>query len=105
MPGNAKTWEKLCPESDIPSGTRKKFPLGSLEILVFNTGKRFYASAAECPHLGESLESGELQGHVLRCNAHGYRMDLSDGKCLTEAGLDIPIFHVEVREGWIWVRV
>jgi nitrite reductase/ring-hydroxylating ferredoxin subunit len=97
-------WEKLCAVEDIPSGSRKKFPLGAIDILVFNTGKRFYASAAECPHLGESLESGELQGHVIRCNAHGYKMDLSNGKCITEAGMDIAIFQVEVREGWVWVR-
>jgi len=104
MPINAQKWEKLCPAEEIPPGTRKRFPLSALDILVINTGKRFYASSSECPHLGESLETGELQGHVIRCNAHGYKMDLSNGKCLTEAGLDIPVFQVEVREGWIWVR-
>lgn len=98
-------WEKLCPVEDIPAGSRKKFPVGALDILIFNAGKRFYASAAECPHLGESLETGELHGLVIRCNAHGYKMDLSTGKCLTEAGLSMPVFPVEVREGWVWVKL
>ncbi|MEK7743355.1 MAG: Rieske (2Fe-2S) protein [Elusimicrobiota bacterium] len=97
-------WEKLCPVEDIPPGSRKLFPLSALDIIVFNTGKRFYASAAECPHLGENLIDGELTGHVVRCKAHGYKMDLSDGKCITEAGVDIPIFPVEVREGSVWVK-
>jgi len=97
-------WEKLCPVEEIPPGSRKRFPLGSLEILIFNTGKRFFASSSECPHLGESLEDGELMGTVIRCNAHGYKMDLTTGKCITEAGLDIPIFQVEVRENWLWVK-
>lgn len=97
-------WERLCPVEEIPPGERKRFPLGALDVLVFNTGKRYYACTNECPHLGEPLEAGQLQGHVLRCNAHGYRMDLATGKCLTEGDLEIPIFPVEVREGWIWVK-
>ncbi|MBI5244024.1 MAG: Rieske (2Fe-2S) protein [Elusimicrobia bacterium] len=97
-------WEPLCPVADLPPGSRKVFPLSALDIIVFNTGKRFYASAAECPHEGSNLTDCELQGHVLVCKAHGYKFDLASGKCLTEAGMDIPIFPVEVRDGSIWVK-
>jgi nitrite reductase/ring-hydroxylating ferredoxin subunit len=103
MKDDAK-WEKLCSVEELPPGTRKRFPLGAIDILVFNNGKRYYASAAECPHLGEPLDNGELQGHIVRCNAHGYKLDLSNGKCITEAGLDIAVFPVEVRDGFVWVR-
>lgn len=98
-------WEKLCPVEELPEGERKLFPLGALDVLIVHQGKRYYACAAECPHLGESLEDGELHGHVLRCNAHGYKMDLSNGKCLTEGELELPIFQVEVRDGWVCVKV
>ena len=99
----AAKWEKICPVEEIPVGTRKVFPLGALDILVFNTGKRFYASNAEC-FLGDSLEKAELQGHVVICAAHGCKIDLANGKCITDAGLDIPIFPVEVRDGSVWVK-
>lgn len=99
-------WEKLCPLSEIPPSGRKSFALGMWSVIVFNAGKRFYACAAECPHLGVNLESGELQGHVLRCSGHGYQLDLSNGQCLTEAGLELPIFQVESRpDGWIWIKI
>lgn len=97
-------WEKICAVADIPPGTRKLFPLSALDILVFNTGKRFYATAAECPHLGESLIDSELQGHVVRCKSHGYKMDLADGKCVNDAELGLPVFPVEVRDGDVWVK-
>ena len=97
-------WEKLCAVADIPAGSRKVFPLSALDVIVFNAGKRFYASAAECPHEGESLTGCELQGHVLICKAHGYKFDLSTGKCLTEAEIGIPIFPVEVRDDSLWVK-
>ncbi|MBI2362647.1 MAG: Rieske (2Fe-2S) protein [Elusimicrobia bacterium] len=98
-------WEKMCPVDEIPPGTRKVIPANALDLLIFNTGKRWYACANECPHLGEPLENGELQGHVIRCSAHGYKMDLSNGSCVTEAGLEVPVFPIEVRDGWVWVKV
>lgn len=99
-------WEKLCPVDEIPPGSRKVFPVGAADVLVINAGKRFFACANECPHLGEPLDkTGELHNHVIRCSAHGYQMDLVNGKCLTEAGLDLPVFRSEVREGWLWIQV
>lgn len=97
-------WEKLCPVDDIPSGTSKKFALGALDLLVIHSGSKFYCCSNECPHLGESLEGGEVHGHVVRCSAHGYKMDVSNGRCLTEGELEIPIFPVEVRDGDVWVK-
>jgi len=98
-------WEKLCPVSDVPPGGRKLFEMSMWNVLVFNTGKRYFACSNECPHLGEPLEKGELAGHVIRCNAHGYKMDLTSGQCLTEAGLEIPVFPVEIRDNWIWIKI
>ncbi|OGR58230.1 MAG: hypothetical protein A2X36_13230 [Elusimicrobia bacterium GWA2_69_24] len=98
------TWEKICSIADIPQGQRKSFPLGALDILVVSAGKHFYACSNECPVGGESLEDGDLQGHVMRCQAHSCRTDLSNGKCLSEADLEIAIFPLELRDGWIWVK-
>lgn len=98
-------WEKLCPSSDIPPGSRRLFPMSMWDVLVFNTGKRIFACSNECPHLGEPLEKSELAGHVIRCSAHGYKMDLTNGKCLSEAGLELPVFPVEIRDNWIWIKI
>lgn len=98
-------WEKLCPVAEVPSGTRKVLPMGMWNVLVVNTGKRYLACNNECPHLGEPLEKGELIGHTLYCSTHGYKVDLTNGKCLSEAGLDLPIFPIEVRADWIWIKI
>lgn len=97
-------WEKICTVDEVPAGQRKRFPLGALDILIINTGKRFYACAAECPHMGETLETAEIHGHVLTCSAHQYQLDLSSGKCPSDADLEIPVFPVEVRDGAVWVK-
>lgn len=98
-------WEKICPAADLPAGRRKRFPVGAIDLLIINTGKRYYACANECPHLGESLEEkGEMHGHVIRCTSHGNKLDLATGKSVTDADMEIPIFQVEVRDGWVCVK-
>lgn len=52
-----------------------------------------------------SLEDGEIESGTVRCRAHGYKMDLSTGDCLSEKGLRIAIYAVEEREGWLWVNI
>ncbi len=99
------SWEKLCPLSELPPGTRRVFPHGTGGLLVVNIDGKLFAASNECPHLGVSLEKGELQGQVLRCSEHGYKMDLGTGACLTEAGLKLPVYPVEVRDGWIGVEI
>lgn len=98
-------WEKVCPVEEVPPNTRKLFPVGTWDVIVFNTGKRWFACVNECPHLGEPIDGGALAGHVIRCGAHGYQMDLVSGKCLSEAGLDLPVFPVDIRQGWVWIKV
>lgn len=98
-------WEKICPVSEVPPGTSKKFELGAMDILIIHSGHKFYACSSECPHLGESLENCEVHGHVIRCSAHGYTMDISNGRCLTDAEFELPIFRIEVRGEDIWIKV
>lgn len=98
-------WEKLCPTEEIPPQSRKLFTLGVWNVLLFNNGKRWFATSAECPHLGVSLETAEVAGNIIRCTAHGYQMNLADGKCHTEADLKLPVFPVEIREGWVWIKI
>ncbi|MFH2204821.1 MAG: nitrite reductase (NAD(P)H) small subunit [Elusimicrobiota bacterium] len=98
-------WEEICPADEIPTGTVKKFELGNLDILIVHSGNKFYACSCECPEGGESLEECEIHGHVLACIEHGCKMDISNGKCLTEGELEIAIFRVEVRDDKIWVKI
>jgi len=98
------TWEKLCPVEDIPAGESRSFPLGALEVLIFHSGKRFYACTNECPVGGEKLDNAELHGHVVECREHGCKTDLSNGNCLTDPEAETAVFPVEIRDGDLWVK-
>ncbi len=98
-------WEKICPLGEVPPGGRKLLQQGLWDVLIVNAGGRVFAVSAECPHLGVSLHDGEVTGSILRCNGHGYKLDLSNGRCLSEAGLSLATFPTEIREGWIWIEI
>ncbi|CDF84360.1 hypothetical protein PKB_3013 [Pseudomonas knackmussii B13] len=60
-------------------GGRRLFLHGERGLLLFNVAGEFYAIDDGCPHNGASLFSGQLQGRLLQCPAHGLRFDLANG--------------------------
>jgi nitrite reductase/ring-hydroxylating ferredoxin subunit len=66
----------------------------SLGIAVFNVDGQLHAIDDSCPHAGASLFSGRLDGHFVRCRAHGMRVDLTSGK-LASGGLCVRRYAIE----------
>ena len=98
-------WIRLCLASEGPAPDGLKLVrAGEREFLLANAQGGLYASDKACPHLGVSLEMGTVEGRVIRCKAHGYKMDLASGECLSERGLGIKVYPATVRDGWIWVE-
>ena len=98
-------WERACRASEFAPETGRVILLGDRQVLLVHSGGRFFAASPRCPHLGVSLEGGEFAEGTVRCRAHGYKMDLSTGDCLSEKGLSLPVFPVEDRAGWLWVEI
>lgn len=55
-------------------------PVGPLA--VYRAEGRLCAVADRCPHAGQVLSKGEIDGSVLTCPAHGSRFDVSTGERL-----------------------
>jgi nitrite reductase/ring-hydroxylating ferredoxin subunit len=51
-------------------------------IVVVRAGRGLVAMENECPHLGNRLSDGQVNGRAIRCAAHGYRWDLTTGRPL-----------------------
>lgn len=52
-------------------------------VLVCMVDGRFYAVDGLCPHAGQSLATGRLQGFELHCPLHRARFDVRDGRVLS----------------------
>ena len=79
--GNPESsFTKVANTSEIPTGKMKKVKIRDEEILVVNVDNKFYAVANICPHKGENLSKGTLEGKILTCPIHGSKFDVTTGK-------------------------
>ena len=69
----------------------------SESIALFNLGGEIVALGNVCPHAGESLGEGTVEGDIVICPGHGWEFDLRSGACMTIPGESVPRFPVTVE--------
>ena len=94
----------VCPASEIPENSVKRFEVGSNVLAVYNIGGSFYATDNECTHGAASLADGILEGDVIECTLHFGAFNVKTGEavqapCLTP----LRTYKVEVKDGQVVV--
>jgi nitrite reductase/ring-hydroxylating ferredoxin subunit len=91
---------------DLPEGRGATVELpGGRELALYNAGGEFYAIENFCPHKGAPLAEGNLCGHTVECDWHGWHFDLRTGACLDHIAEAVETYEVVVEDGWIKIRV
>lgn len=68
---------------EIAPGGMKAVEIEGREIVICNSGGRFYAIDRRCGHMNSPLEMGTLDGNILTCAMHGAQFDVTTGEALT----------------------
>ena len=78
----------VCSEDELDRSGRLVIRLSDppIDVLVIRTRRRVFAVENRCPHLGVSLEGGNVRGRTITCTTHGRRFDLASGRCATSPG-------------------
>ncbi|SAK56601.1 Rieske (2Fe-2S) domain-containing protein [Caballeronia hypogeia] len=84
---------------ELLPGQRKLVFVDGRSIVLFNIEGTIHAIDNSCPHNGASLASGQLDGCMLRCPAHGLRFDLRTGRMPGPGGLAVGTFLVHTSDG------
>jgi nitrite reductase/ring-hydroxylating ferredoxin subunit len=94
----------VCPTSDIPENSVKRFEVGSNVLAVYNIGGSFYATDNECTHGAASLADGILEGDVIECTLHFGAFNVRTGEAV-QAPCFVPLrtYKVEVKDGQVVV--
>ncbi|BDD91937.1 (2Fe-2S)-binding protein [Pandoraea sp. NE5] len=95
----------IDPINELPPGKRKIMFVEGRSIVLFNIEGTVYAIDNACPHDGASLASGQLDGHLLQCPAHGLRFDLKTGCVREPGGLCLTRFPVRVTDSEVVAEV
>ncbi|MCJ7744588.1 MAG: Rieske 2Fe-2S domain-containing protein [Dehalococcoidales bacterium] len=64
---------------ELANGAMKEVTVQGRNMLLARVGDRYYAADGRCPHMGEVLSQGKLEGTVVTCPRHGSQFDLTDG--------------------------
>lgn len=68
---------------EIAPGGMKAVEAGGKEIVICNSGGRFYAIDRRCGHMNAPLERGTLDGTTLTCAMHCAQFDITTGEALS----------------------
>ncbi|MCC8394741.1 Rieske 2Fe-2S domain-containing protein [Paraburkholderia sp. MMS20-SJTR3] len=90
---------------EIAVGERKLVFVDGRSIVLFNLDGTIYALDNACPHNGAALASGQLEGCLLRCPAHGLRFDVRSGAMAGAGGLSVTTFAVAIVDSKLVVSL
>ena len=98
----------VCPIEDLPPGTVKVVPAGSIEIGVYNCGGELFALEDRCSHDDGPLCEGDFDCDeaVAICPRHGANIDIRSGRALTLPAVEpVATYPVRVVDGMVKVAV
>jgi 3-phenylpropionate/trans-cinnamate dioxygenase ferredoxin subunit len=99
---------EVCPLDELPPGSMKLVPAGSITVGVFNCGGNIYAIEDRCSHDDGPLAEGDWDRETCTviCPRHGSHFDLATGRPLSlPAYVPVETFPVRVEDGIVKLEV
>jgi len=82
--------------SDFPPGSALEKRILARRVAIFNDNGTLYGIESDCKHMRASLVGGGVKDGVLTCKWHGWRYELSSGRCLNVKGVKLKRFEVTI---------
>lgn len=100
------TKHALCDISAVAEGTCQSFIVEGTRVALFNINGEFHATQNHCTHKGAQLVKGALEGSIIECSQHGWKFDVTSGKCLSPGhGRSLKLFQVAVEQGSVLIEL
>ena len=87
---------KVARTDQLPVGARKLCTIEDRRIAIFNLDGTLYAIDNHCSHRDGPVGAGELNDVVITCPWHGWRFNVTSGRCL-EDGANLRCYPVHVE--------
>jgi len=88
---------------DFVEGAGRSVEVAGRWLAIFRANGAFYAIDNACPHMAGPLGAGRLDGRVVTCPLHGWRIDVATGRSPTNEHVRVARFDVRVDDGWVSV--
>ena len=90
---------------DFAEGEGRTVEVAGRWLAIFRADGAFYAIDNACPHMAGPLGAGRLDGRVVTCPLHGWRIDVATGRSPTNENVRVARFDVRVDDGWVAVGI
>ncbi|NTV49043.1 MAG: Rieske (2Fe-2S) protein [Geobacteraceae bacterium] len=88
--------DSVAKVSEVPNFGKKVVSISGREILLVNVKGTVYALENECPHQGSPLNAAVVKDGYISCPRHGYRFNLTDGRCAEHPEFVLATFPVQL---------
>lgn len=88
---------------EIGEGEGRTVEVAGRWVALFKVAGAFYAVDNACPHMAGPLGAGRLEGFVVTCPLHSWRIDVRTGRAPDDETVCVARFDVRVEDGWVWV--
>jgi nitrite reductase/ring-hydroxylating ferredoxin subunit/uncharacterized membrane protein len=96
----------VMPVEDLPEAQLVRAEVEGVPVLLVRRGKKIYALAETCTHLGGPLAEGKLEDYSVVCPWHDSRFDLRDGHVVNgPATHPESCFETRVYNGQLQIRI
>lgn len=94
----------VCRTEDVPCNGVRSFEVeGGRRVLIANSGGRYFACQAICPHQDVDLQEGLFDGSVLTCSQHLWQWNIETGDPMGIAEAALERYEVRQEEGSLYV--
>jgi 3-phenylpropionate/trans-cinnamate dioxygenase ferredoxin subunit len=70
---------KIGNKEELNEGEMKRFQIKNHDILIAQVDGSFYGVDNQCPHMGQDLSKGTIEGTIVTCPRHHSQFDIKDG--------------------------
>lgn len=94
------------PVNDFPINASKIIPYRNFHIAIFHRSEGWFAVKDPCPHAGEPLSKGNVEGCVVTCPGHNWKFRLDTGECTRgDVECSIRTYPIEIKADRVIVKV
>lgn len=97
--------QTVAKTSEVPNFGKKVVSVSGREILLINIKGTFFAVENECPHQGSPMGAAVVKDGYIACPRHGYRFNLTDGKCAEHPEFVLTTFPVHLKGDEILIEL
>jgi toluene monooxygenase system ferredoxin subunit len=93
----------VAAEDELWDGEMESYDIDGAEVLLVRLDGHYLAYDGSCPHQGQPLVEGALDGTILTCSAHEWMFDISTGQGVNPRVAVLTRHDVRIVDGAVLV--